>query len=83
MNIYHIYHIYPNPYPNPYSNPHQAGFYDYGPMGVELKNNIKRIWWRDMVQKRDDVVGLDSSIISSPLIWQASGHVGGFSGVGG
>lgn len=56
-----------------------AGFYDYGPMGVELKNNIKRIWWRDMVQKRDDVVGLDSSIISSPLIWQASGHVGGFS----
>lgn len=56
-----------------------AGFYDYGPLGVEMKNNIKKLWWRDMVQKREDVVGLDSSIISSPLIWQASGHVGGFS----
>ena len=48
-------------------------------MGVELKNNIKKLWWRDVVQKREDVVGLDCSIISSPLIWQASGHVGGFS----
>lgn len=56
-----------------------AGFYDYGPLGVELKNNIKRLWWRDMVQKREDMVGLDSSIIASPAIWQASGHVGGFS----
>lgn len=56
-----------------------AGFFDYGPLGVELKNNIKKLWWREMVQKREDIVGLDSSIISSPLIWQASGHVGGFS----
>lgn len=56
-----------------------AGFYDYGPMGVELKNNIKKLWWRDVVQKREDIVGLDCSIISSPSIWQASGHVGGFS----
>lgn len=56
-----------------------AGFYDYGPLGVELKNNVKRTWWRDMVQKREDIVGLDSSIISSPSIWQASGHVAGFS----
>ncbi len=56
-----------------------AGFYDYGPLGVELKNNIKRLWWRDMVQRRDDIVGLDSSIISSPLIWKASGHIDGFS----
>lgn len=50
-----------------------AGFYDYGPLGVELKNNIKKIWWRDMVQRREDVVGLDSSIIASPAIWNASG----------
>jgi len=56
-----------------------AGFYDYGPMGVELKANIKKLWWRDMVQRREDIVGLDSSIIASPAIWQASGHVAGFS----
>lgn len=56
-----------------------AGFFDYGPLGVELKNNIKKIWWRDMVQRREDIVGLDSSIISSSSIWKASGHVGGFS----
>ena len=56
-----------------------AGFFDYGPLGVELKNNIKKLWWRDMVQRRDDVVGLDSSIIASPAIWQASGHIAGFS----
>ncbi|KAJ1486581.1 hypothetical protein T484DRAFT_1789209, partial [Baffinella frigidus] len=55
------------------------GFYDYGPLGVELKNNIKKIWWRDMVHRREDVVGLDSSIIASPKIWQSSGHVEGFS----
>lgn len=56
-----------------------AGFYDYGPLGVELKNNIKKLWWRDMVQRREDIVGLDSTIIASPAIWQASGHVAGFS----
>jgi glycyl-tRNA synthetase len=56
-----------------------AGFFDYGPMGVELKNNIKKLWWRDIVQRREDIVGLDSSIISSSSIWKASGHVGGFS----
>lgn len=56
-----------------------AGFFDYGPLGVEMKNNIKKIWWRDFVQRKEDVVGLDSSIISSPSIWQASGHVAGFS----
>ncbi len=54
------------------------GFYDYGPLGVELKNNIKQRWWRDMVHARDDMVGLDSSIIASPRIWEASGHVAGF-----
>jgi glycyl-tRNA synthetase len=49
--------------------------YDYGPLGVELKRNIKNLWWRDMVQMRDDIVGLDSAILMSPLIWQASGHL--------
>jgi glycyl-tRNA synthetase len=56
-----------------------AGFYDYGPLGVEMKNNIKKIWWRDMVHRRDDMVGLDSSIIAAPAIWKSSGHVDGFS----
>jgi len=55
-----------------------TGFYDYGPLGVELKRNIKNLWWRDMVQCRDDIHGLDSSIISSPRIWEASGHVASF-----
>lgn len=55
------------------------GFYDYGPLGVELRNNIKQAWWRDMVQRRDDIEGLDSSIIMHPDIWKASGHVDGFS----
>lgn len=49
--------------------------YDYGPMGVELKNNIKRVWWKAMVQERPDVVGLDSAIIMSPEVWKASGHL--------
>jgi glycyl-tRNA synthetase len=49
--------------------------WDYGPLGVELKNNVKRAWWRWMVQLRDDVVGLDSAIILSPRVWEASGHV--------
>ena len=56
-----------------------SGFFDYGPLGVELKNNIKKLWWRDMVQRKEDIVGLDSSIISSSSIWQASGHIQGFS----
>ncbi len=55
------------------------GFWDYGPLGVELKRNIKDAWWRDIVQSRDDVVGLDCSIIMHPRVWEASGHVGGFS----
>ena len=56
-----------------------AGFFDYGPLGVELRANIKKAWWRDMVHRREDVVGLDSSIIAAPAVWQASGHVDGFS----
>ena len=55
-----------------------GGFYDFGPLGVELKNNIKRIWWKDMVQRRDDMYGLDSSIIASSIVWKASGHIAGF-----
>lgn len=48
--------------------------WDYGPLGVELKRNIKDAWWRSMVTERDDVVGLDSAIIQSPKVWEASGH---------
>ncbi len=55
-----------------------GGFWDYGPLGVELKNNIKQAWWRATVQERDDVVGLDASIIMNPRVWQASGHVDTF-----
>ena len=55
------------------------GFWDYGPLGVELKRNIKDAWWRDTITGRDDVVGLDSSIIMNPKVWEASGHVSGFS----
>jgi glycyl-tRNA synthetase len=53
--------------------------WDYGPLGVELKRNIKEAWWRAMVQQRDDMVGLDASILMHPQTWQASGHVEGFS----
>merc|ERR1712176_661761 len=56
-----------------------SGFFDYGPLGVELKNNLKRAWWRRMVSARDDVVGLDSAIITSPHVHRASGHVESFS----
>jgi len=49
--------------------------YDYGPLGVEMKNNIKREWWKEMVQIRENIVGLDSAILMSPKIWQASGHL--------
>jgi glycyl-tRNA synthetase len=49
--------------------------WDYGPLGVELKNNIKRQWWRTMVNERDDIVGLDSSVILAREVWEASGHV--------
>ena len=55
------------------------GFFDYGPLGVELKKNIRDCWWNDMVRRRDDVVGLESSIIMHPKVWEASGHVAGFS----
>jgi len=56
-----------------------SGFWDYGPLGVELKNNIKKLWWQKMVYERDDVVGIDGSIITNPKVWEASGHVASFS----
>ncbi len=52
--------------------------YDYGPMGVELKRLIKDDWWRDMVREREDVVGLDASILMAARVWEVSGHVAGF-----
>jgi glycyl-tRNA synthetase len=55
------------------------GFWDYGPLGAELKRNIKETWWRSMTQLRDDVVGLEASIIMHPRIWEASGHTSTFS----
>lgn len=51
-----------------------AGFYDYGPLGAEMKKNIKDAWWKHFVQKREDVVGLDSSIIHNPTTWKSSGE---------
>jgi len=53
--------------------------WDYGPLGVELRRNIRAAWWRSMVQLRDDVVGLEAAIIMAPRVWEASGHVSGFS----
>jgi len=55
------------------------GFWDYGPLGAELKRNVKDCWWRSMTQNRDDVVGLDATIIMHPKIWHASGHTKTFS----
>ena len=52
--------------------------WDYGPLGVELKRNIKDAWWRTFVWERDDMVGLDSSILMNPEVWRASGHVDSF-----
>ena len=53
--------------------------WDYGPLGVELKNNVKRAWWRSMVQQRDEIVGLDAGILMAPQVWVTSGHVAEFS----
>ena len=55
------------------------GFWDYGPLGVELKNNLKASWWQRVVRERRDVVGVDASIIAHPRTWEASGHVDNFS----
>ncbi len=53
--------------------------WDYGPLGVELKNNVKRAWWQKFVQESPYNVGLDAAILMNPMTWVASGHVGGFS----
>ncbi len=53
-----------------------ANTWDYGPLGVELKNNIKQMWWKKFVQDRDDIIGLDSALIMSPKVWEVSGHLG-------
>ena len=55
------------------------GFWDYGPLGAELKRNVKELWWNAMTRQRDDVAGLEATIIMSPKIWEASGHVATFS----
>jgi len=52
--------------------------WDYGPLGVELKRNVKEAWWRSMIQERDDVVGMDTSILMHPKVWEASGHLESF-----
>ena len=52
--------------------------WDYGPLGVELKKNVKDRWWRAMVHARDDIEGLDAAILMHPRVWEASGHVAGF-----
>ncbi len=56
-----------------------AGTFDYGPLGVALKNNIKNIWWRMFVESRDDMYGVDAAILMNPKVWESSGHVSGFS----
>jgi glycyl-tRNA synthetase len=55
-----------------------SGTWDYGPLGVELKNNIKQLWWRAFVQERDDMYGIDAAILMNAEVWKASGHVEGF-----
>ncbi|MBP9701245.1 MAG: glycine--tRNA ligase [Candidatus Pacebacteria bacterium] len=56
-----------------------AGIYDYGPLGVALKDNIKQLWWKQFVSDREDMYGIDAAILMNQKVWQASGHVGGFS----
>ncbi|MBI2612923.1 glycine--tRNA ligase [Candidatus Kaiserbacteria bacterium] len=55
-----------------------SGTWDYGPLGVELKNNIKALWWKMFVQEREDMYGVDAAILMNPKVWEASGHVTGF-----
>ena len=55
-----------------------GAIYDYGPLGIALKNNISQLWWRAMTQLHENIVGLDSGILMHPKIWEASGHIGAF-----
>ncbi|MBW2965868.1 glycine--tRNA ligase, partial [Candidatus Woesearchaeota archaeon] len=68
-------------YPNSEIYGGLAGFWDYGPLGTEMKKNIKDQWWRFHVQNREDVVGIDGTIITHPKVWKASGHVDSFTDV--
>ena len=56
-----------------------ANSWDYGPLGVEFKNNVKKAWWKKFVQESPYNVGVDAAILMNPQVWVASGHVGGFS----
>ena len=55
-----------------------AGTYDYGPYGIELRNNLKNLWWKMFIHEREDMYGIETSLISSGKIWEASGHLSGF-----
>jgi glycyl-tRNA synthetase len=55
-----------------------ASAWDYGPLGVELKQNIFQCWWKEMVRKNDNIEGLDAAILMHPKVWEASGHVDNF-----
>lgn len=55
-----------------------AGFYDYGPLGVELANNLKQTWWKAVVREHDNIFGVDGAIVQNPKLWEASGHIAGF-----
>ena len=65
-------------YPNSEIYGGVAGIYDFGPLGVELRNNIRRYWWWSMVQMHDNVVGIEGATITHPRVWEASGHVENF-----
>src|SRR3989442_10049449 len=65
-------------YPNSEIYGGVSGIYDFGPLGVELRNNIRRFWWWSMVQLNDNVLGIEGSIITHPRVWEASGHVENF-----
>src|SRR5438270_12976126 len=65
-------------YPNSEIYGGVSGIYDFGPLGVELRNNIRRYWWWSMVQLNDNVVGIEGAIITHPRVWEASGHVENF-----
>lgn len=65
-------------YPNSEIYGGLQGFYDYGPLGVEMKNNLKRLWWQWMTVEHENIVGIDGAIIDHPRVWEASGHVQSF-----
>ena len=59
-----------------------ANTWDYGSLGVELKNNVKKVWWKRFIQETKNSYGVDAAILMNPRVWEASGHVGGFSDPG-